>query len=89
MTTTNVQRCLGIDIGSTTAKIVLAEGSKILYQKYERHYSQVRNKTLELIEEIQPMLEDGEFLRSHFRLGRTGRGRGCQSSLYSGGIRHR
>ncbi len=61
MTTTNVQRCLGIDIGSTTAKIVLAEGSKILYQKYERHYSQVRNKTLELIEEIQPMLEDGEF----------------------------
>ena len=41
---------LGIDIGSTTAKVVLMEGDRILYEKYERHFSQVRQKTLELLE---------------------------------------
>ena len=37
---------LGIDIGSTTAKVVLTDGDRILYEKYERHLSQVRQKTL-------------------------------------------
>ena len=36
---------LGIDIGSTTAKVVLVEDGKILYQNYQRHFSQVRQKT--------------------------------------------
>ena len=35
---------LGIDIGSTTAKIVLREGDTILLERYERHFSQVREK---------------------------------------------
>ena len=39
---------LGIDVGSTTVKVVLMEGDKILYQEYQRHLSQVRQKTLEL-----------------------------------------
>ena len=40
---------LGIDIGSTTAKIVLREGDEILLERYERHFSQVREKTAELL----------------------------------------
>ena len=48
---------LGIDIGSTTAKVVLMEGDRILYEKYERHFSQVRQKTLELLEELRLYLE--------------------------------
>lgn len=40
---------LGIDIGSTTAKIVLREGDTILLERYERHFSQVREKTAELL----------------------------------------
>ena len=40
---------LGIDIGSTTAKIVLRNGDKILLERYERHFSQVREKTAELL----------------------------------------
>ena len=40
---------LGIDIGSTTAKIIATENGEVLYQCYERHFSQVRQKTLELI----------------------------------------
>ena len=47
---------LGIDIGSTTAKVVLVEGEKVLYDKYERHFSQVRQKTLEMLRVIEPQL---------------------------------
>ncbi len=42
-------KTLGIDIGSTTAKLVLREGERVLYEKYERHFSQVRQKTLEML----------------------------------------
>ncbi len=53
----NTQNALGIDIGSTTTKIVLVRSGQIVYEKYERHLSRVREKTLELIEEIRPLLE--------------------------------
>lgn len=43
---------LGIDIGSTTVKIVLLQGTDILYKKYDRHYSKVREKTSEMILEM-------------------------------------
>lgn len=49
---------VGVDIGSTTAKIVITEGDKVLYRKYERHYSQVRSKTLELLKECEEYLKD-------------------------------
>ena len=42
-------KTLGIDIGSTTAKLVLREGDRVLYEKYERHFSQVRQKTLDML----------------------------------------
>ena len=37
---------LGIDIGSTTAKLVLIDDGEVAYEKYERHFSQVRHKTI-------------------------------------------
>ena len=43
---------LGIDIGSTTAKICLMDGERVLYEKYERHFSQVRQKTLEMLSDV-------------------------------------
>ena len=49
---------VGVDIGSTTAKIVIRDGEEVLYKKYERHYSQVRQKTLELLKEAEPFLSD-------------------------------
>ena len=48
---------VGIDIGSTTAKIVIREGDEVLYKKYERHYSQVRQKTLAMISEAKEYLD--------------------------------
>ncbi|MBR6812640.1 MAG: 2-hydroxyglutaryl-CoA dehydratase, partial [Oscillospiraceae bacterium] len=52
---------LGIDIGSTTVKVSLIGSEGIIYRKYERHFSQVREKALELIKEIRPLLEGHEF----------------------------
>ena len=44
---------LGIDIGSTTAKLVLMNGDTVLYEKYQRHLSRVRQTTLEMLHEMQ------------------------------------
>ena len=52
---------LGIDIGSTTVKTVLRENETVVYEKYERHMSRVRLKTLEMLEELRPILEGKEF----------------------------
>ncbi len=51
---------VGVDIGSTTAKIVITEGEKTLYRKYERHYSQVRSKTFALLKECREYLQDAD-----------------------------
>ncbi|MBQ8894359.1 MAG: 2-hydroxyacyl-CoA dehydratase [Clostridia bacterium] len=48
---------LGIDIGSTTAKVVLRNEKEVLFDCYERHFSQVREKTAELLERIRPLVE--------------------------------
>ena len=51
---------LGIDIGSTTAKVVLRDGEQVLFDCYERHFSQVREKTAELLERLRPYVGDRE-----------------------------
>ena len=48
---------LGIDIGSTTAKIVLIRAGKIIYESYERHFSQARRKAREITEAVGGMLK--------------------------------
>ncbi len=52
---------IGMDIGSTTAKIVVIDDGEIVWQKYERHFSQVRTKAVELVEEALPAIGDKEF----------------------------
>jgi len=45
---------LGIDVGSTTVKlVVLDENDKIVYKKYERHMSNVFSKVSELLAELK------------------------------------
>lgn len=43
---------LGIDIGSTTAKVVLQRGDETVYEKYERHNSAVREKTVAMLKDL-------------------------------------
>ena len=51
-------KTLGIDIGSTTAKLVLREGDRVIYEKYERHFSQVRQKTLDMLAAMPHVASD-------------------------------
>ncbi len=56
--TLNMTYLLGIDIGSTTAKAVLLKDGVKVYEKYARHFSKVREKTAELIAEIEKLTGD-------------------------------
>ena len=48
---------IGIDIGSTTVKVVvLDEQNKLLFRSYERHYSKARERACETLHSIEHML---------------------------------
>ena len=45
---------IGLDIGSTTIKcVVLDQEDQILFSDYQRHYSQITQKTGELLARIR------------------------------------
>ena len=49
---------IGIDIGSTTVKVILLDDQDtILFKSYERHMSKVREKTAEMLRELAPRLK--------------------------------
>ncbi len=52
---------IGIDVGSTTAKIVVEKDGKIIHECYQRHFSQVREKILELVENAYPFIQENKF----------------------------
>ena len=47
---------LGLDIGSTTVKLVAARGTEVVWSRYERHFSQVRLCALHLLQDAAPAL---------------------------------
>lgn len=51
---------IGIDIGSTTAKIVVIRSGEVVWERYERHMSQVRLKTLEMLHDASDAIGGGE-----------------------------
>ena len=67
--------CLGIDIGSTTIKFMLTDGEKELFSCYERHFSRVREKTVELLERAHILVSPGDVFglagKQHFRIACT------------------
>ncbi len=52
---------LGVDIGSTTVKTVILDDGKIIFNKYERHFSKVRETVLEQLTYIKNEFKDGLF----------------------------
>lgn len=45
---------IGIDIGSTTIKaVVLDENDKVIFQKYERHYAEIKEKLKGILEDVK------------------------------------
>ena len=52
---------IGLDVGSTTLKcVVLDSDDNNLFQSYERHFSQIREKTAVLLKEIRDKFPDQE-----------------------------
>ena len=52
---------IGIDIGSTTVKVVvLDESNKLLFRSYERHYSKARERTCETLRQLTDLLAGQE-----------------------------
>ena len=52
---------LGIDVGSTTVKTVILDGGEFVYDKYERHFSKVRETVAEQLRIIKGLYPDGLF----------------------------
>lgn len=52
---------IGIDIGSTTVKVVVMDSDRIIFTHYERHMSQVRTKTLEILSKIKEIVGNEAF----------------------------
>ncbi len=65
---------LGIDIGSTTAKVVLMSGENIIYRKYQRHLSRVRQTTLDMLKEMRESIDVDTELVSVMISGSAGMG---------------
>ena len=60
---------IGLDVGSTTIKcVVLDEKDQIVYQTYERHFSQITAKTVEMLQTILKKFPD----RREWRLAISG-----------------
>ncbi|MBQ4044466.1 MAG: 2-hydroxyacyl-CoA dehydratase [Clostridia bacterium] len=51
---------VGIDIGSTTAKLVVVRDGTPVFRKYERHFSYVRKKAYEMLTEAAPYIGEEE-----------------------------
>ncbi|MBQ7719083.1 MAG: 2-hydroxyglutaryl-CoA dehydratase, partial [Clostridia bacterium] len=69
---------IGLDVGSTTLKCVVideAKNNQILFSSYERHFSQIKEKTLALLEKIRESGIVGEDERVTFSIsGSAGMG---------------
>ena len=52
---------LGVDVGSTTVKTVVLDNDEIIYTKYERHFSKVRETVIEQLKIIGEKYPENEF----------------------------
>ncbi|MBR1692851.1 MAG: activase, partial [Lachnospiraceae bacterium] len=52
---------IGIDVGSTTTKIVLCEDKEILFHKYIRHFARQRESILTLLDEVKALVGNNTF----------------------------
>ncbi|MDR2337863.1 MAG: 2-hydroxyacyl-CoA dehydratase [Deltaproteobacteria bacterium] len=67
---------IGLDVGSTTVKVVvLNQKSKLLFSIYRRHKSEVRKTVLEVLQEVlKKYPENGRFSKHKFKIALTGSG---------------
>ncbi len=51
---------LGIDVGSTTTKLVLLDGDEIIYESYKRHLSMIKRTLAAMLTELRDKLQIDE-----------------------------
>lgn len=62
MNTTYTKLHMGIDVGSTTVKVVVMDDAeKIIYSEYRRHFSDIKSTVAALFEEVQDVIGDERF----------------------------
>ncbi|MGN1346327.1 MAG: 2-hydroxyglutaryl-CoA dehydratase, partial [Eubacteriales bacterium] len=52
---------VGLDVGSTTAKIAVVRDGKLLFERYVRHYSKIRETLTDLIREAGGVIGNEPF----------------------------
>lgn len=57
----NTSLSLGIDVGSTTAKLAAVRDGKVILTTYERHYSRIRETVCRMLEEAKSTLNNEKF----------------------------
>ena len=51
---------MGLDIGSTTIKIVITEDENVIYSEYRRHHSDIAGELLNAFEEVNKKFYDSQ-----------------------------
>lgn len=49
---------MGLDIGSTTIKVVLLQDDKLVYQQYRRHHADIEGELINAIEDVTNIYPD-------------------------------
>ncbi|MDQ5983207.1 MAG: hypothetical protein RUMPE_00206 [Eubacteriales bacterium SKADARSKE-1] len=53
---------IGLDIGSTTIKcVIINENNEIVYKSYERHYSQIKQKLIDILSKVKKEMPESNF----------------------------
>ena len=52
---------LGVDVGSTTAKIAVVKNGEVVWQTYERHYSRIRETLTRMLRDTRSLLGNDGF----------------------------
>jgi len=52
---------VGLDIGSTTVKIVVMENKQVIYNSYERHFSDTKNTVCKVLDNLLSMYPNNTF----------------------------
>ena len=52
---------IGLDVGSTTAKIIVVSGDEILFSNYVRHNAKINETVVNLLKEVKSVIKNNEF----------------------------
>ena len=74
---------IGLDVGSTTAKVAVIDGKKnLIYSKYERHNARVKELVSHYFDEINQLIGDTKVISALREAWAWQRQNSCRLSLF-------